>query len=176
MFLLLVRVAIAPLIVVIATLIQRRYGNDIGGLVIGLPLASLPLLWLVALQHGSSFASSMSGAILVGASAQVVVIWMYALLAPRISPLLALAGAVCSFVITIGAVLPRGEDCPPAGARLFYRPGAGAAATYGRKSGRVPKKSLMSFASKSPSDSGGSTKSRSTVLSTLAVERWRIPI
>jgi len=104
MFLLLVRVAIAPLIVVLATLIQRRYGNDIGGLVIGLPLASLPLLWLVALQHGSAFASSMSGAILVGASAQVVVIWMYALLAPRISPLLALAGAVCSFVITIGAL------------------------------------------------------------------------
>src|SRR5476649_1928013 len=93
MILLLLRIAIAPLIVVAGTLVQRRFGNAVSGLLIGLPLTSLPLLWLVGLQHGSSFASSMSGAILVGSTAQVVVLWMYALLAPRISPLLALAGA-----------------------------------------------------------------------------------
>jgi hypothetical protein len=104
MILFLLRVAIAPLIVVGGTLVQRRFGHAVGGLVIGLPLSSLPLLWLVALQHGSFFASSMSGAILVGASAQAVVIWVYALLAPRISPVLALMGALGSFVVTIGAL------------------------------------------------------------------------
>jgi hypothetical protein len=104
MFLFLLRVAIAPLIVVGGTLVQRRFGHAVGGLVIGLPLTCLPLLWLVALQHGTSFASSMSGAILVGASAQAVVIWVYALLAPRISPILAVAGALGSFVVTIGAL------------------------------------------------------------------------
>ena len=104
MFLLLLRVAIAPLIVVGGTLAQRRFGHAVSGLLVGLPLTSLPLLWLVALQHGTSFASSMSGAILVGATAQAVVIWVYAVLAPRISPLLALSGAIGSFLVTICAL------------------------------------------------------------------------
>ena len=104
MFLLLLRVCIVPLIVVGGTLAQRRFGNAVGGLLIGLPLTSLPLLWLVALQHGDDFASSMSGAIVLGASAQVVVIWVYAALAPRISPTLALCGALGSFVFMIGAL------------------------------------------------------------------------
>ena len=103
MFLLVLRIAIAPLIVVGGTLAQRRFGNAVSGLLIGLPLTSLPLLWLVALQHGSAFAGSMSSAILVGATAQAVVIWVYAVLAPRISPLLASIGAVGSFFITIFA-------------------------------------------------------------------------
>ena len=104
MFLLLLRVCIVPLIVVGGTLAQRRFGNAVGGLLIGLPLTSLPLLWLVALQRGNDFASSMSGAIVLGASAQVVVIWVYAALAPRISPTLALCGALGSFVLMIGAL------------------------------------------------------------------------
>jgi hypothetical protein len=104
MILLLLRIAIAPLIVVAGTLVQRRFGNAVSGLLIGLPLTSLPLLWLVALQHGSSFASSMSGAILVGSTAQVVVLWMYALLAPRVSPLLALGGALIGFTLSIAAL------------------------------------------------------------------------
>jgi hypothetical protein len=104
MFLLLLRITIAPLIVVAGTLVQRRFGNAVSGLLIGLPLTSLPLLWLVALQHGSSFASSMSGAILVGSTAQVVVLWMYALLAPRVSPIVALLGAILSFTLTIAAL------------------------------------------------------------------------
>jgi hypothetical protein len=46
----------------------------------------------------------MSGAILVGATAQVVVLWTYALLAPRVSPLVALCGALISFTLTIAAL------------------------------------------------------------------------
>ena len=104
MLLLLLRVSIAPLIVVGGTLVQRRFGNAISGLVIGLPLTSLPLLWLVALQHGGTFASSMSGAILVGATAQVVVIWVYAFLAVRLPPALAMVGALGTFALTIAAL------------------------------------------------------------------------
>jgi hypothetical protein len=104
MFLLVLRIAIAPLIVAAGTLVQRRFGNAIGGLVIGLPLTSLVLLWLVALQHGSAFASSMSGAILIGTTSQVAVIWVYAALAPRISPALAMAAALGTFVLGIGVL------------------------------------------------------------------------
>ena len=72
------------------------------GLMIGLPLTSLPLLWLVALSHGATFAGSMSGATLTGTVAQVVVIWVYATLGTRLSPILSLVGALAAFVVTAG--------------------------------------------------------------------------
>jgi hypothetical protein len=102
MILLILRVVTAPLIIVIATLVQRRYGHAVSGLLIGLPLTSLPLLWLVALSHGASFAGSMSGATLTGTVAQVVVIWVYASLATRLSPILSMVGALGAFVVTAG--------------------------------------------------------------------------
>jgi len=103
MILLILRVVIAPLIVVIATLVQRRFGHAVSGLMIGLPLTSLPLLWLVTLAHGTSFAASMSGATISGTIAQAVVIWVYARLATRRSPVVSLLGALSVFVVTAGA-------------------------------------------------------------------------
>jgi hypothetical protein len=85
------------------TLVQRRFGHAISGLMIGLPLTSLPLLWLVALQHGTTFAGSMSNATLVGSIAQAVVIWAYARLATRLSPTLALICSLAAFAVTAGA-------------------------------------------------------------------------
>jgi hypothetical protein len=46
----------------------------------------------------------MSGAILVGSTAQVVVIWTYAFLAARVSPTLAMAGALSTFALAIAAL------------------------------------------------------------------------
>jgi len=103
MILLALNVLTAPLVVVMATLVQRRFGHAVSGLMIGLPLTSLPLLWLVALSHGATFASSMSGATLTGTVAQVVVIWVYASLATRLSPNLSMVGALAAFVVTAGA-------------------------------------------------------------------------
>jgi hypothetical protein len=98
------RILLAPLAVVAGSLAQRRFGHAVSGLIIGLPLASLPLLWLVALQHGTAFASSMTGALLVGSIAEAVVLWLYARLTIHLSPSLALIGALGAFALAAEAV------------------------------------------------------------------------
>src|ERR1700722_17994628 len=100
----LIRVLLAPLAVVAGTLAQRRFGYAVSGLILGLPLTSLPLLWLVALQHGTAFASSMTSALLVGSVAEAVVLWLYARLTMHVSPMLALGGTLAAFAFVAGAV------------------------------------------------------------------------
>jgi hypothetical protein len=100
----LIRVLLAPLAVVAGTLAQRRFGYAVSGLILGLPLTSLPLLWLVALQHGTAFASSMTGALLVGSIAEAVVLWLYARLTIHLSPSFALVGALGAFALAAEAV------------------------------------------------------------------------
>jgi hypothetical protein len=104
MFFLLLRILLAPLAVLVGTIAQRRFGHAISGLIVGLPLTSLPLLWLVALQHGTAFASSMTGALLVGSIAEAVVLWLYARLTMHLSPTLALGGTLTAFALVAGAV------------------------------------------------------------------------
>jgi hypothetical protein len=104
MFFLLLRILLAPVAVLVGTMAQRRFGHAISGLIVGLPLTSLPLLWLVALQHGTAFASSMTGALLVGSIAEAVVLWLYARLTMHVSPLIALGGTLAAFALVAGAV------------------------------------------------------------------------
>lgn len=103
MILLLLRIFIAPLVVLLATVVQRRFGHAVSGLLIGLPLTSLPLLWLVALQHGATFAGAMAGTTLAATTAQVFVIWAYARLAMHVSPTRAILYTLGAFVISAGA-------------------------------------------------------------------------
>src|ERR1700679_1702297 len=98
------RILLAPLAVVAGSLAQRRFGHAVSGLIIGLPLAGLPLLWLVALQHGTACASSMTSALLVGSIAEAVVLWLYARLTIHLSPSLALIGALGAFALAAEAV------------------------------------------------------------------------
>ena len=75
MLFLILRILIGPLGVFGGTLAQRRLGHAMGGLIIGLPLTSLPLLWLVALQRGGSFTGSMTDALLIGSIVEGLVLW-----------------------------------------------------------------------------------------------------
>jgi hypothetical protein len=104
MIFLILRLTIAPLAVIAGTLAQRRFGHAISGLVIGLPLTSLPMLVLVTLQHGTSFATSMSNADLIGSLAEVAVMLVYVHLATRLSPTMTLISAIGAFVITAGVI------------------------------------------------------------------------
>jgi hypothetical protein len=95
---------LVPLAVMAGTLAQRRFGHTIGGLIIGLPLASLPMLLLIALQRGTTFATSMSNADLIGSLAEVAVILVYVLGARRLSPTPTLFGALGAFVLGAGVL------------------------------------------------------------------------
>ncbi|MGC8510391.1 MAG: hypothetical protein ACP5PB_05910 [Acidimicrobiales bacterium] len=99
MLLLVLRLVSAPLVILAATMAQRRFGHAVSGLIVGLPLTTLPLLWLVALGHGTPFAGSMSAALLTASSAQVALIWSYARLARHLSPLAAATGSVAVFAV-----------------------------------------------------------------------------
>ncbi len=61
-----VRVLVAPCFVVLASLAARRFGARIGGLVAGLPVIAGPILLVLALQHGSAFASKAAVGVLLG--------------------------------------------------------------------------------------------------------------
>ena len=98
MILLVLRLLIAPILVLGVTLVQRRFGESIGGLVVGLPLSTLPLLWIVALQHGAPFAARMSATILSAGAAQVVVIWFYARIAGGRGPVRTVLMTLAVFV------------------------------------------------------------------------------
>lgn len=95
---------LVPLAVVAGTLAQRRLGHTIGGLIIGLPLASLPMLLIIALQRGTTFAISMSNADLIGSLAEVAVILVYVLAARRLAPAPTLLSAVGAFVLVAGVL------------------------------------------------------------------------
>jgi hypothetical protein len=52
------KLVLAPIIIWVATLISRRWGERIGGIIIGLPLTSAPVSIFFALEQGRSFAAS----------------------------------------------------------------------------------------------------------------------
>jgi hypothetical protein len=104
MLFLLLRIICAPLAVLIGTLAQRRFGNAVGGLIVGLPLVFLPFLWLVGVQYGVNFARSMSIALLVSATAEVALLWVFAYAVRRFSPLRTLGLALFAFAMVAFAL------------------------------------------------------------------------
>ena len=86
MWLLLLKLVLAPSLVAAATLAQRRWGPAIGGRLVGLPLTAAPLLFVLALTDGTHFgtvAAVGDQAGDVAASAWCVV---YALASRRLRP------------------------------------------------------------------------------------------
>ena len=57
--LLLLKLVLAPLLVALATLVARRWGPKIGGVVVGLPLSTGPIFLFLAIDQGLAFAESM---------------------------------------------------------------------------------------------------------------------
>ncbi len=77
------KILLAPTFVVGASLIARRYGVRIGGLVGGLPVVAGPILLVFALSHGSAFAADAAKGTLLGILSLLAFILVYAHLARR---------------------------------------------------------------------------------------------
>lgn len=88
-----------PALVVAATLLARRFGHAIAGLVAGLPLTSGPLSVALALDHGERFAADAATGSLVGITATTAVYALYALVAPHIPWQAAVLGAAAAFAL-----------------------------------------------------------------------------
>ncbi len=99
MLFLLLRIILAPASVLLGSVAQRRFGHAIGGLIVGLPLLFLPFLWLIGHQYGVAFARAMTASLLVAATAEVALMWVFAFLAQRFSATKSTVGALVAFAL-----------------------------------------------------------------------------
>jgi hypothetical protein len=106
------KLVVTPALIGVATLAGRRWGQSIGGWLVGLPLTTGPVAFFIALDHGESFAAAAVVGSLAGAVAEVAFSLAYGWSALRWSwpPALvtgtAAYGAVAALVqgLALGAV------------------------------------------------------------------------
>lgn len=102
--LLLLKLFLAPFFVALVSYIQPRWGDGIGGRLIGLPLTTGPFIFIIYIQDGGSFAARAAHGVLVGQVALIVFSWVYAISAMKMpwAPALATGTFAC---LVAGAVL-----------------------------------------------------------------------
>jgi len=89
------KLVVTPALIGAATLAGRRWGQSIGGWLVGLPLTTGPVAFFIALDHGESFAAAAVVGSLAGAVAEVAFSLAYGWSALRYSwPPALLAGTV----------------------------------------------------------------------------------
>jgi len=116
MELLLLKFIAAPLLLVGATIVIRRWGESVGGFLVGLPLTSGPISIFLAVENGPRFAMQASAGSLIATASQVGFCATYCLLAAR-GCFTALAGACTAFVVS--ACVLQGLDLPAGGLFLI---------------------------------------------------------
>jgi hypothetical protein len=110
--LLLVKLTLAPALVVGSSLAGRRWGPGASGLLVALPLVAGPILLIVDLDHGARFASRAAAASLLGLVALASFAVVFARVSRRRGWLIAVAAGWLAFlVVALGfsaAALPAG--------------------------------------------------------------------
>lgn len=101
MDLLVFKLVATPLLLLAATVAARRWGETLGGFVVGLPLTSGPISVFLALEHGPAFAAQATSGSLVATAAQAGFCAVYCRLAALGWPF-ALAGACATFSVAAG--------------------------------------------------------------------------
>ncbi len=107
--LLFVELSLAPTLILVSSLVQQRWGQRIGGLIVGLPLTSLPLLMLLSLAHGAQFSAAAADSSLEASVAQALLIWVYVAVARRAGLVASLAASAGAFGLAVAVlyVTPR---------------------------------------------------------------------
>jgi hypothetical protein len=101
-----VRALLAPCFVILASLAGRRFGVRVSGLVAGLPVVAGPILLVLALQHGTAFASGAATGALLGMVGVAGFALVYAGVCPRLRWPGAVAAAYAAFVLAVVAMRP----------------------------------------------------------------------
>jgi hypothetical protein len=63
---LVLKVALAPALILVASVAGDRWGHTVSGWIVSLPLTSAPVIFLLALEQGVGFASSSAGGTMLG--------------------------------------------------------------------------------------------------------------
>jgi len=102
--LLLLKLFLAPCFVVFVSIIQGRWGDGVGGRLIGLPVTTAPFILIIYIQEGRSFAARAAHGVIVGQIALIAFCWVYAMTVSRMSWAPSLAMGTVTGLIT-GAVV-----------------------------------------------------------------------
>jgi hypothetical protein len=94
-----VKVLLAPSFVVGASLVARRFGPRIGGLVAGLPVVAGPILLVYALTHGAAFAAGAAAGTLLGLISLTAFVVVYGRLTGQSHWLVGLLAGWSAFVV-----------------------------------------------------------------------------
>jgi hypothetical protein len=124
--LLLVKLSLAPLLVVGSSLAGRRWGHEVSGLLVALPLVAGPILLITDLERGAHFAARAAAASLLGLVALASFVVVFARVSRRRGWLLAVAaGWVAFLLVALGfstAALPAGAGLACAIAAYLLAP------------------------------------------------------
>ena len=102
-FTLLLKLVVTPVLIAAATLAGRRWGDRLSGWLVSLPLTSGPVVFFLAIDQGSRFATTAALAVLLGTISQAAFAVAYARAAVRTGwPLATAAGCALFAVATIG--------------------------------------------------------------------------
>jgi hypothetical protein len=91
------KLVITPTLVLVASLSGRRWGETVGGWLVGLPLTSGPVIFFLALDQGTAFAVQAAAGSLAGTGAQACFALAYVRVAERRSWPSALAAGSLAF-------------------------------------------------------------------------------
>ena len=106
LMLLLLKLVLAPALVGLATLVARRWGPTIGGIVVGFPLSTGPIFLFLTLDQGLDFAERATVGILYGLTGVVGFALVYAAAARHSRwPGALFVGIVAFFVVSAGVSL-----------------------------------------------------------------------
>jgi hypothetical protein len=95
--LLLLKIAVTPLLVAAVSLAARRWGPTVGGVLMGLPVFTGPVLLVLVLDRGVAYGAAACVGIELGVVCVSAFVLAYGLLAGRTGWPLSLAGAVAAF-------------------------------------------------------------------------------
>jgi hypothetical protein len=101
MLLVVTKTLLTPLLLALCTFVSHRWGDVVGGWMLGLPLVSGPVSLFLTLQHGASFAEAAARSTLLGFVACGIFCLTYLALADTHSWKLSLTGSVAACITSI---------------------------------------------------------------------------
>jgi hypothetical protein len=96
--LLAIKICVPPVFVALMSLAARRWGPTVGGLILGLPWMTGPVLYLLGLEKGVPYLVSAAGGAVLGAWAIAAFILAFGLASRAGSVVVALAAAIAAYI------------------------------------------------------------------------------
>ena len=100
------RLFLAPVFIVVISLVARRFGNQAGGVVGGLPIIAGPILFVLALDNGNRFAADAAVGTMLGVVALIAFVLAYVSVSRRFRWPVAILTGWAAFFAVLGALEP----------------------------------------------------------------------